>query len=235
MGMCHPAAFAPRPGSVDPTETIPNVSLGVDCHSAVSSYMPAQMSLALTYARAEQHTGLAKDGKWTPSLTYKYKGWNTFRSQSSARPPFPPLTVQAAFNLGTTCGARAIRKEHELGRIAVGFKADFAVFDAKSPGLLAAAEQDPVAAIVMHSSVRDVWGVVVGGEICKWNGVLTPVSVPKLEGAGPVAGTKLEWEEVADRVLGCRNSLEARIKDIDFERVTEEVVNFFPMDKNAIP
>lgn len=43
----------------------------------------------------------------------------------------------------------------------VGVKADVLIFDATSLGMLTAVQEDPVAAIVLHSSVRDIETVIM--------------------------------------------------------------------------
>ena len=67
--------------------------------------------------------------------------------------------------------------ESELGSIAVGKLADLVIFDARSPSMICAAEQDAVAAIVMHASVRDIETVIVDGKVRKLGGKLVPVDV----------------------------------------------------------
>jgi cytosine/adenosine deaminase-related metal-dependent hydrolase len=51
-----------------------------------------------------------------------------------------------------------------LGSIEEGKLADLVIFDTSSPGMLCAAEQDPVAAIVLHSLIRDIETVMVNGK-----------------------------------------------------------------------
>lgn len=49
----------------------------------------------------------------------------------------------------------------QIGRMKVGVKADVLIFDATSLGMLTAVQEDPVAAIVLHSSVRDIETVIM--------------------------------------------------------------------------
>ncbi|CZR68949.1 uncharacterized protein PAC_18850 [Phialocephala subalpina] len=111
-----------------------------------------------------------------------------------------------AFNLVTIKGARAVGLEDKIGSIAVGKLADLVFWDMNSPGMLAAAEQDPVAAIVHHSSLRDVRGVIIDGVWRKRDGKLLPVSLP---GAGMMA-----WEDVAKELLKSRRAIEGRIAKV---------------------
>ena len=52
---------------------------------------------------------------------------------------------------------------HELGALREGMLADVVVWNATSPGMVCAAVQDPVAAVVLHSSGADVEVVFVDG------------------------------------------------------------------------
>ncbi|PWY70908.1 composite domain of metallo-dependent hydrolase [Aspergillus heteromorphus CBS 117.55] len=73
------------------------------------------------------------------------------------------LSVRDVFRLATMQGARAIGMEESVGSVEVGKRADLVVFDAWSPGMVCAGGRDPVAAVVLHSLVRDVVGVFVDG------------------------------------------------------------------------
>jgi cytosine/adenosine deaminase-related metal-dependent hydrolase len=85
--------------------------------------------------------------------------------------------VEEAFNLGTIQGARAVGMGAEIGSLTVGKLADIVIFDARSPGMLCAAEEDPVAAVVQHASIRDIEAVIVDGKIRKLDGKLVSVKV----------------------------------------------------------
>lgn len=73
-----------------------NSSLGVDCHTWGSSYMPSQMRLGLQYARTERQEELRKQGKWS-----RHVG----------------PTAEQIFNVGTIGGARAFGMAGEVGQI----------------------------------------------------------------------------------------------------------------------
>jgi cytosine/adenosine deaminase-related metal-dependent hydrolase len=66
-------------------------------------------------------------------------------------------SAEQAFNLGTVQGARAVHMD-QIGSLAEGKLADIVIFDASSPSMTCAAEQDPVAAVVRCSSIRDIEG-----------------------------------------------------------------------------
>jgi imidazolonepropionase-like amidohydrolase len=80
------------------------------------------------------------------------------------------LSVQDVFQLGTIQGARAINQGTQLGSIEEGKLADLVIFDTSSPGMVCAAEQDPVAAIVLHSLIRDIETVIADGKIRRRGG-----------------------------------------------------------------
>lgn len=158
----------------------PVSSLGIDCHSVCSAYMPAQMMLALQWARARRHEDLESQNKWSSDVGF---------------------AASAVFNLGTILGARAIGMQDAIGSIAVGKRADLVIFDCNTPGMVVAADRDPVAAIVLHSTVRDVNTVIIDGVVRKRDGILQPVHAFGDISASVDHGQKLEWEDIVPRVL----------------------------------
>jgi len=104
-----------------------------------------------------------------------------------------------AFNLATIKGARAAGWGDKIGSITVGKFADLVFWDKNSPGMLAAAEQHPVAAIIHHSSLRDVESVMIDGTFRKRDGKLLPVVMP---GMAPMG-----WKDVAREVLRSREHM----------------------------
>lgn len=69
-------------------------------------------------------------------------------------------TARAVFDAATVDAANALGRS-DLGRLAVGSKADLVVFKGDSPAL--AVMRDPIKSIVYHASPRDVRAVVVNG------------------------------------------------------------------------
>ncbi|KAJ5572744.1 Metallo-dependent hydrolase [Penicillium hetheringtonii] len=162
-------------------------SLGIDCHSNNSGDMVSQMRLALQHERAKRNEKLIAEGKFSRSLN---------------------LYVQDVFRLATIQGARAIHMEEDLGSLVVGKVADLVVFDGESPGMICACEQDPVAAIVLHSSVRDIDMVIVDGQIRKQNSKLLPVAIaPNMPGISILPQT-IEWSQVAKMLVNSRDRIE---------------------------
>ncbi|KAK0618687.1 5-methylthioadenosine/S-adenosylhomocysteine deaminase [Lasiodiplodia hormozganensis] len=87
-------------------------SLGTDGNGWSTAYMPVEMGMLLQHARWSRAQDLAREGKWSASVGPK---------------------VEEVFNLATTAGAKAVGMADEVGRLAVGFKADILVFDGNSP------------------------------------------------------------------------------------------------------
>ncbi|OJJ95070.1 hypothetical protein ASPACDRAFT_48176 [Aspergillus aculeatus ATCC 16872] len=154
-------------------------ALGIDCHSNNSGDIVTQMRLALQSERARRNEKLLAQEKYLRSLD---------------------VSVQDAFRLGTIQGARAIGMADHLGSIEVGKLADLVVFDGESPGMICAAEKHPVAAIVLHSSVRDVDTVIVNGEIRKQGGRLVPVDIDPSFPEVTIAKRRVEWKDVAQEL-----------------------------------
>jgi cytosine/adenosine deaminase-related metal-dependent hydrolase len=192
MQMSHGQSVCFRAGLQDVT------SLGIDCHSVVSSSLPTQMRIALQHQRANWNQGIIEKTHFPKHVKHR---------------------VEQAFNLGTIQGARAVGLEDVIGSIEVGKLADIVIFDGKTPGMLAAAVEDPIAAIVMHSSIRDVDMVISDGQIRKQNGKLLPVT--------NASGESIEWETIANRVLESRLKLVSRSEKIDYAPVTEAMLKMF--------
>ena len=190
-------------------------SLGIDCHSVCSAYIPTQMMLALQSARGRRHEKFEQHGKWAKSVAY---------------------TVEEAFNLGTIQGARAIRMENEVGSLNVGKKADLVIFNSQSPGMLVAADRDPVAAIVLHSSVRDVDTVIVDGIVRKKDGVLQPVNIPEsisVAENGP-GSESANWKDVQHRLVLMSRDIDERKKTVVDGPVAQKgVLNKFHLNTEA--
>ncbi|GJC78800.1 5-methylthioadenosine/S-adenosylhomocysteine deaminase [Colletotrichum liriopes] len=188
-------------------------SLGVDCHSWGSSFMPSQMRLGLQHARTERQENLRRQGKWS-----RHVG----------------PSAEQIFNLATIGGARAIGMAGRVGQIRVGAKADLVIFDTNTPSMLPAAEEDPVAAVVLHSSERDIETVIVGGVVRKERGKLLPVTVvDDIQGANNLAldGKQFSWKDVANKLIESRKRLNERVEDIDMKAAEEIIIDNFHMNR----
>lgn len=196
----------------------PHASVGVDCHTWGASFLPTQLTLLLQARRLVAADGLGRDGgRWSRHVA---------------------TTAEQAYNLGTVGGARAAGLADQVGRLRPGFKADVAVFDASSPGLLAAAAEDPVAAVVLHSSVRDVETVIVDGVVRKEGGRLCSVRVSEadalLQCAAVPTGKTLSWGDIAAEILKSRERIRAKQEGIDLRHVQDTTIDAFHMNKETL-
>lgn len=114
--------------------------------------------------------------------------------------------------------------EEEIGSLAEGKLADIVIFDPQSPGMVCAAASDPVAAIVLHSSVRDVETVFVDGVIRKQGGRLSPISID---------AKTLEWREVASELLKSRQKIQAKVEEIDYDKVLKALFTTFMLSESS--
>lgn len=165
-------------------------SLGIDCHSNNSGDLVTQMRLALQHERAKRNEVMIEKGKFSRSLN---------------------LSVQDVFRMGTIQGARAINMEKSLGSLTVGKLADIVIFDGETPGMICAPEEDPVAAIVLHSSVRDIDMVIVDGEIRKSNGKLLPVTIAPSMPEVTILPQEMNWNQIALNLITSRHRIEEAI------------------------
>ncbi|KAK7750426.1 hypothetical protein SLS62_007615 [Diatrype stigma] len=231
-----------------------SASLGVDCHSWGAAGIPEQMRLLLQAARAERGANLAaglKDGEDEP----EGEGGEGGSGSGSLWSRHTGFSAESVFNLGTVGGARAAGLAGRVGRLREGLRADVVVFAAgdDSPSMLAAAEEDPVAAVVMHSSPRDVETVIVDGVVRKARGRLVDVEVAPVpvlgkqeregEGEGgvdddgvPAPGTRLAWADVAARLRASRRAILDREREmgLDFEAGEEYMLEYIHLNKAAM-
>jgi cytosine/adenosine deaminase-related metal-dependent hydrolase len=209
MGLGYPVCFRDDTSSIS--------SLGIDCHSNNGSSIVNQMRLGLQAERGVRNHALTEANKAPKHLT---------------------LSVQEVFRLGTIGGAKAINMQDQLGSLEEGKLADIVIFDGLSPGMICAAEEDPVAAIVLHSSIADIETVIVDGRIVKQRGSLVPVDLDlSLSPDFKPASTRLEWADVAKELLKSRQRvIEAGKKSWggDMEKALGGVIKAFYIDPNNL-
>lgn len=189
-------------------------SLGIDCHSNNSGDIVSQMRLALQHERSRRNEQVISQGKTTMSLN---------------------LFVQDVFRLGTIQGARAIHMDDKLGSIEVGKLADLVIFDSNTPGMVCASEEDPVAAIVLHSSVRDIDTVIVDGHIRKRNGKLCAVKIHPSMRDVDISRQSVEWNEVARQLTSSRRRIQDAIAKAganEPERLTKAFAKLAHLDES---
>jgi cytosine/adenosine deaminase-related metal-dependent hydrolase len=206
MGMGHPVAFN--------SEIQSHSSLGIDCHSNNSGSIISEMRLLLQSTRSIYSDKFTETGKVNKTVN---------------------KTVEEVFNLGTIGGARAVGMEDRIGSLAVGKFADIVIFDGLSPGMVCAAQHDPVAAIVLHSSSADIEMVIVGGVVRKQEGVLKTVDT----GAGRELWSdgvpqKFAWKEIARELLKRRQAIQKTFEGLEIDEALEGLKKAWYIDGSKI-
>lgn len=188
-----------------------HASLGIDCHSNQAGSIISEARIGLQDARMHFHENL--------------KGKLARRLPES-------LHVEAAFNLATIKGAQALRMEDQIGRIAEGFKADLVVFDGLSPAMVCAAQYDPVAAIILHSSPSDIDLVMVDGIVRIEDGAILPVSVDGLA-KGAVQASSLTWKEIARETMKTRGAIVDQADNVDLAEGVATLKKMWHLDESV--
>lgn len=146
--------------------------------------------------------------------------------------PTLDLSAQDVFKPATIQGAKAVNMERDIGSLEEGKLANMVIFDGVTPGMLNAGQQDPIVAIVLHASIRDIDMVIVDGQIRKESGRLLPVSMSK-------SNQPLSWYEIADEVARHRENVQERIQKqelpADMEGLMQTYMHsFFGLDLKKI-
>ena len=211
MGMSRPVALDARL----PTAISARASLGTDTHAYCPADIINEMRLLLLGQRALQHEALVL---------------------ANLAPARVPYTVADAFNTATLAGARALQRGEELGSLAEGKLADLVMFDALSPALCSAAQNDPLAAIVMHASPADVVDVLIDGVWRKQDGRLLHVTAEEGDArAREMLGVEgLTWREIAARVVASQKRFAAAIDVVDMKDVREKMNRIFCEDPSRL-
>jgi cytosine/adenosine deaminase-related metal-dependent hydrolase len=139
--------------------------------------------------------------------------------------PRVSIKLEEVFNLGTIQGARAVCMEGDIGSIEVGKFADIVVFDASSPNMVCAAQEDPLAAVLLHANVGDIEMVIVDGVVRKEGGRLVDVGV--LDGIDGAEGEVLSLRDVSRRLLESRERIIERAAGQDAGRAMEFLYETF--------
>ncbi|KAL3453559.1 hypothetical protein BJX65DRAFT_126505 [Aspergillus insuetus] len=195
MGFGEPVAFNPDLKS--------HASIGIDCHANNSADILTQLRLGMQHARGAENAAAIARGEY----------------------PSVKIRLEEVFNLGTLQGARAVGMEEEIGSIEVGKLADIVVFDASSPNMVCAAEEDPLAAVLLHANVGDVERVIVDGVVRKEGGRLVDIGV--LDGIDGEMGKVLTQRNVSRRLLESRERIIERARGQDARRGMEFLYKTF--------
>ncbi|KAF4963481.1 hypothetical protein FSARC_8530 [Fusarium sarcochroum] len=190
-------------------------SFGIDSH-AISSSSLNEMRTGLQHARGINSTSHQKQGQLPRRVHH---------------------TTHEAFTMGNLGGARALCMEDQIGSIAVGKKADlvfFFFFLTFSPAMIAGAQQDPVMAIVLHSSIGDVEDVIVYGVLRKRNGKLLSLDAVTewKDQAGEFVQRKTEeseisWNVAASKVLEMQKRFMDKLPRYDMAALQDTMVGMF--------
>lgn len=124
--------------------------------------------------------------------------------------------------------------EDQIGSLAVGKKADIAIFDGLSPGMVCASEHDPVSAIVLHSAVGDVEMVLVDGIVRKKKGKLVGVDLEAGKDLWDAGKGTVEWRDVAGKLVELRVGLQKRVERLDMVEARRGVMQTFYVDESKI-
>ena len=125
------------------------MGLGCDIVSLQAGDVLTQARLALQMQRALDNHVTTERGRVVESLS---------------------MTAREALEVATVGGAAAMGLDSEVGTLAPGKQADVILISTE--GLSFAPRADPVAAVMLHSSARDVDTVVVAGHVVKRDGRL---------------------------------------------------------------
>jgi hypothetical protein len=208
---CFNASFLDGGWTGDSIGVQDNASLGVDCHSAIANSIVSEAKIGLANARNHFNEHYLKQDLVPRTLP-------------------DSLSVEAAFNLATIKGAEAVRMSDQIGRIAEGYKADLVIFDALSPAMVAGAQHDPVAAVMLHSSPADIETVIVDGVIRKRDGKLLPVTVEETA-KDVIKKETLEWSDIVKEILAGRARMQGDIDKIDFVEAEAALKKLWYLDE----
>lgn len=189
-------------------------TLGVDCHSSSTSSILSLARAASHMARQRDAVAETKDGQGEGAPAHMHLT--------------PSGSTQEAFNAATINGARAVLLGDQIGSIKEGKLADLVIFDA--PGSLSmscVAESDPLVAVVRHSDVRDIEGVIVDGKWRKKDGQICPVAIAE-------SGKELRWPGIRDELLRSQRDIQQRQKGLNLAKAKEAIIGMFHIDKNSL-
>jgi cytosine/adenosine deaminase-related metal-dependent hydrolase len=88
------------------------------------------------------------------------------------------MTARDALHLATRGGAQVLGRQ-DIGHLAVGQCADFALFDLRTLGMAGGAVHDPVASLLFCASPQAAY-TVVNGRVVVRDGQLATIDLPPL-------------------------------------------------------
>lgn len=202
MGFGWPVAFTPGV----------NATFGVDCHTSSTSSILSLARSASNMARLRDAVAEMDGGNGAPRRMHLQ----------------PRGSTQEAFNAATINGARAVLLGDQIGSIKEGKLADLVIFDAAgSVAMSCVSESDPLTAVVRHSDVRDVEGVLVDGVWRKKDGKICPVTVEETSDI-------LEWPDIRNRLLESQREIQERQKGLNMDKAREALIAMFHIDESKL-
>ncbi|OMP82604.1 hypothetical protein BK809_0006914 [Diplodia seriata] len=101
--------------------------------------------------------------------------------------------------------------------------------------MVCAAAEDPVAAVVMHSSTADVEVVVVDGVVRKRWGRLVEGLVVGEDVRAVVGGAEtVGWGDVARELAESRKALKGKCEGVDWEKAREVLMETWHIDASKV-
>ncbi len=149
-------------------------TLGVDLESVMSGDMFTVARIALAMQRALDNAD--------------------YRAAHATIPDTSTVPVRDALSWITTLGASMLRMEDRIGSLAVGKQADLVLIDARQLNMHPV--HDPVASVVMQTSLANIDSVMIAGRWKKRHGKLLHADIARLQAQLSASG---------DRILGALN------------------------------
>jgi len=100
--------------------------------------------------------------------------------------------------------------------------------------MVCAAQQDPVAAVVLHSSPADIDMVIVDGVVKKDNGKLKNIDVATAHAKWARNRTTLTWADVAKELRARRKLIAEELARIDMTRAEQGTMKAFYIDPTLL-
>jgi hypothetical protein len=104
--------------------------------------------------------------------------------------------------------------------------------------MVCAAQNDPVAAVVLHSGPADIEMVIVDGIVRKRHWMLedvnTGVDANQMWNGGDEIGGKLTWKNVSRELIKMQVDLQKKVDKLDMDAAKKSVIKGFYIDESMI-
>lgn len=142
--------------------------------------------------------------------------------------------------MATIEGARAIGLEDTIGSLRPGKQADIVIFDASSPAMVPAADENPLVAVVRHASPAEIETVIIGGEVRKMNGTLLP-SAAILKGWSDSQNVQevardgiLPWDVISNQLRHSRRAVQKKARGCNMEVAKRGVMGVLGLSRSQL-